>query len=654
MYLQGAAIATFYVSDTGNDDWSGQISSPNEQKSDGPLRTIEFACKLARRGNDKTVQVRAGTHFIKGPLQLGVQDSGLQLTNFPGEHPVISGGLEVTDWRQERPGIWSAALPQSAQRPVRLLRDGEHFLPVTRFPHLVPGNALGGWLIADTPDHPSNDQLQARPGDLKKWHTVSDLELVIFPDAGWMNEILTVTSIDETTSLIEVDTTRNTQKPIVAGNRYHLRNMLEEINQKGSWCFVKDSDRIWVNPRTGTEMPKNIIIPGCLGLIELKGNYVEFVENITITGFEFRDTGYSETFSQYCIPDAGILLSAARNCQIADNKFLTLGGYAIKLQDRSENNEIVHNSIEEVGGGGILFKGKTNTHPRSNTIAHNLIRRCGYVSKHVAGVYCDSAEQSTIFHNKIVDMPRYGVTFQNHPNSANLNNKVDQNEILNTSLETKDSAAIDFFSSAGQDSHDIVSGNLIKNTGGLTTDRKGTLQWPFMTWGVYLDNCASGVTVEGNVLQNCPWGGVFIHGGSNNTVTNNVFMDNPTQQVMTEGFQNLNNLANNVFINNIAIFPSNKSSLQFNKGEWNPFTWRTFDKNMYWKTFAGDFFANQNLTPLGNLTQWRAKGFDRQSIIADPQLKEYRYQSRTAAAKIGIKKFGGTDMPSEPFGARPR
>ncbi|MFP3480578.1 DUF1565 domain-containing protein, partial [Burkholderia sp. SIMBA_057] len=42
-----------------------------------------------------------------------------------------------------------------------------------------------------------------------------------------------------------------------------------------------------------------------------------------------------------------------------------------------------------------------------------------------------------------------------------------------------------------------------------------------VSWGIYLDDWTSGTTVKGNVVHDNV-GGIFLHGGWNNTVTDNI------------------------------------------------------------------------------------------------------------------------------------
>ena len=71
----------------------------------------------------------------------------------------------------------------------------------------------------------------------------------------------------------------------------------------------------------------------------------------------------------------------------------------------------------------------------------------------------------------------------------------------------------------------IVKNNCVKNVIGFDTNPNGTILTPFFNWGIYLDNDASGFLVEGNVVNTNVNGGVFFHGGKDNMVRNNIFIN---------------------------------------------------------------------------------------------------------------------------------
>jgi hypothetical protein len=123
-----APKSDLFVAADGNDAWSGTLSEPNAEKSDGPFATISRARDAVRALKAKgpltqpvTVMVREGTYYLDDTLVFGPQDSGtrecpVSYGAYPGEAPVISGGRAITaDWRPYRGKIQVCVIPEIKQ-----------------------------------------------------------------------------------------------------------------------------------------------------------------------------------------------------------------------------------------------------------------------------------------------------------------------------------------------------------------------------------------------------------------------------------------------------------------------------------------------------------------------------------------------------------
>ncbi len=73
----------FYVSQDGNDTWSGRLAKPNATKTDGPLATlvrVRDVVREHRRENQlpegAIVEFGAGTYTLEATLELTSEDSG--------------------------------------------------------------------------------------------------------------------------------------------------------------------------------------------------------------------------------------------------------------------------------------------------------------------------------------------------------------------------------------------------------------------------------------------------------------------------------------------------------------------------------------------------------------------------------------------------
>ncbi|MFI5167754.1 MAG: right-handed parallel beta-helix repeat-containing protein [Thermoanaerobaculales bacterium] len=127
-------VAVFYVATDGNDAWSGTLPAPNAAKTDGPFATFDHA-RAAVRSLDKTglrqvvVEFRAGTYYLPATEQFTSEDSGspsleIVYQNYPGEAPVISGGMRVRNWTNVSGNTWKTTLPASTKYFENLFYNG--------------------------------------------------------------------------------------------------------------------------------------------------------------------------------------------------------------------------------------------------------------------------------------------------------------------------------------------------------------------------------------------------------------------------------------------------------------------------------------------------------------------------------------------------
>jgi len=100
----------FFVSQQGNDTWSGKLEGPSASRTDGPLRTLEAARDRVRKlplkqRHSQPIEIcmLAGTYLRNQPFKLGAQDSGTKKApivyrSWTDEPTVISGGRKVHHW----------------------------------------------------------------------------------------------------------------------------------------------------------------------------------------------------------------------------------------------------------------------------------------------------------------------------------------------------------------------------------------------------------------------------------------------------------------------------------------------------------------------------------------------------------------------------
>lgn len=461
-------------------------------------------------------------------------------------------------------------------------------------------------------------------GDVLAYPDSLQPEYHIFAGHGDANTILYQQRADMRVRAVQVENSSNASQDILPGNRFFVSNIKEGLDSPGEWYLDLKAATLYHWPKSPDFQIDGVVAPKLDRIIHIKGDASknEFVRDIAIKGMTFSDTTYSRHFNIYVPSDAAIWLTGARKCVLEGNRFVNLGGNAIRLEEQSSENEIVGNEIAHVGQGGVILLGDNESQPKKNLIAGNWIHHIGEELKHVAGVYCVSASETRVANNLFEDLPRYAISFKSlNAKSYSHNNVAEYNEIQGACLETANGAAIETTGLHKLDTGNVIQYNRIVRTVGRATDASGGFKKPFLSWGILLDSFSSGTLVRGNEVADNAQGGLCVVGGRNNRIENNVFANGLEHQVL---FRADSFSRDNTFIRNVLQYSLPGSGFIGSGGRWsNSFLGRC-DNNMYWATAGLDQIRNTSVppTPLGTFDKWQAGGFDQNSAIADPRLAD--------------------------------
>ncbi|MET7691277.1 RICIN domain-containing protein [Streptomyces sp. NPDC005483] len=107
-----ATQATYYVAPNGDDSNAGTVSAPFKtlQHARDVVRTVD-----SNMTGDINVYLRGGTYPVSSTVNFTSADSGTNghrvvYAAYPGEKPVLEGGVPVTGWTQQSGNIWKATL----------------------------------------------------------------------------------------------------------------------------------------------------------------------------------------------------------------------------------------------------------------------------------------------------------------------------------------------------------------------------------------------------------------------------------------------------------------------------------------------------------------------------------------------------------------
>ena len=117
--LEAQGAGTVYVAPDGNDGWSGTLPAANQERTDGPFKTLGRARDAIRHikkdaAASPTVLVRGGTYYLPEPLAapLTIRNEGSSgpLRGLSGERPILSGGRPVSGWQKADGNLWTAQI----------------------------------------------------------------------------------------------------------------------------------------------------------------------------------------------------------------------------------------------------------------------------------------------------------------------------------------------------------------------------------------------------------------------------------------------------------------------------------------------------------------------------------------------------------------
>ena len=481
-------------------------------------------------------------------------------------------------------------------------------------------------------------------------------EVHIFIAWGWVNAILGVDRVEEAQRKIVFDAPGATQD-VRMGNRFFVENVREALDSPGEWFLDKAAGEVLYVPDSPDFPRQEVVAPRLDRLIEIQGDPDQgrWVEHLRFRGIRFADTDYGLTTEYYHPREATIVMAGARECEVRECEFGWLGGYALRLEDRSEGCRFVRNRVHDMGQGGVIMWGGTQDQAHHCEILGNTMERLGLIYKHVAGVYVTHASDNHIAWNRIVDVPRYAISCKSQgEDQLSHRNVVEYNEMLRTNLETNDTGAFESLGYEHRDSGNVVRYNLIVDSVGMGTTPEGEIKTPYFTWGIYLDDYSSGTTVMGNIVVRTVVGGGCIHGGQNNHFENNIFVEGSEHQMRLQPRDDF--CKGNTFVNNVISYSKPEAQVIF--------CWRDpkgvfaeCDRNLYWYTKGDLTKLTGNIFPIGDWAKWQAAGYDQHSLVADPKFVDpehdnYNLRPDSPAFELGFKpipvdRIGPRGMPKD-------
>lgn len=534
-----AAPGALYVAPGGNDGWTGR--QPALGGPDGPVATIERARDLARSDPAiRTIVLRGGDYWLTEPVSFGSSDQGLGLSAAPGETPVLHGGPRLTGWTEDGDCRWSAPLPlPDGVAPGSLFADGRREVEA-RWPNLPEGGGRrDGWLFAAAPppgtEWEGNTRFHFRDGDIPELAGTDGLTAHIVggfnPSSQWGSDTLPVTGIDRETRTV---TTLGTAYFFTGdGSRYFLAGRREFLDAPREWWYDAAAGRMHyiAAPDAAPGAAPTTLSAGTLPtLLALDG-----ADGMRITGLSLKDGSPLGTGKVGTDTRGGGAIRVARSADVRiENSTFENVGVAIHVTE-SPRATIVGNRISHVAGNAIYLGTDYGSFGRSDggLIAGNRISDVGEVYFESAGISFQATTGTRIRHNLIERAAQFGIAGGSiwGPEDAVYDAVIELNEIRDANLDTADGGAIKLMGEQADPLRSVIRANLVTGTDQLMNRPDGSFwparyesvdEWPTpISWAIYLDGKASGVTIESNlVLRNVA--GIGLNGGWSNVVRGNI------------------------------------------------------------------------------------------------------------------------------------
>lgn len=661
--------ATLHVATTGSDKSDGSLAHP--------LATLEGArdairLRLKSRREPMTVLVRGGLYARDKTLSFAAADSGakaapIAFRAYGKEKPVIIGGRRILGFKPYKGAILQADVGAQGFKDIyfrQLFFNGKR-QQMARYPNFDAANPYGGgWayvagksipLYEDVPGE-SRRELHFQPADARAWAHPEEGEVMIFPRFNWWNNILPITSIDRDRQTMTLGA--DASYAIRPGDRYYVRNLMEELDAPGEWYLDKKTATLYFWPPSDIEKA-TVYAPTLETILDMTG-----VSNIEWRGFTFE-----------CAEGTAIKLNDCTDCLMSGNTIRNVSGRAdwglsaIAVQGGAHDG-VVGNDIYEVGGNAIALDGgdRKTLVPARHYADNNYIHHTGVFFKQGVGVMV-SGVGNRVSHNLIHDCPRFAISWSGNDHTIELNH------LRHLCLETSDTGAIYSWNVDWTMRGTQMNYNFIHDVLGYGR-KDGTGPWtsPDFSWGIYLDDGTCGVRVYGNIIARAELGGVHIHGGRDNSIENNIIVGGTRQQMTYSGYTEKEphfpemtkkyqetivntayqkypelaamdlalgyQMAGNSFLHNIVMYrEANAKLYAFSNLPYDK-TKSDFNIIQHWKQPLRVDVPNAPEDKQWD--EWKKLGFDTHSVLADPLFvdaarDDYRLRPNSPALALGFK-----------------
>jgi len=533
-----------YVAPNGSDTNPGTIKRP--------FATLERARDEIRsfkeRGNwpagGATIYIRGGEYAVRKTFELTTRDSGtenapLVFRAYENEKPVFRGGIRLNNFKPVQDPTVLDRLPAEARGKVQYADLKTHGISQLR-PFALGGFSSGrgfkthpayelfynnepmpfsrwpndGFMrVADVlpqETQPTGGKANKsgkimydgdRPG---RWLQEIDVWLYGYWYHGWADSYEKVAAIDPEKRIITLAPPLHNYG-FKKGAPFYALNLLCEIDQPGEWYLDRENSILYFYPPS---TPSKATIE--MSLFDAPMVVISNASHIRLQGL---------TWELGCAD--GLIIKGGSHCLVAGCTVRHMAGNGIEISG-GDNHGILSCDIYSMGRAGTLISGGNR---RTLTPAGHFIENCHvYNLSRIDHTYTPAVVMSgvgnRIAHNLFHDIRSSAIRLGGNDHI------VEFNEIHHVVTESDDQGGADMWGNP------TYRGNIYRyNYWHHIGNQVNCNQAPDCGQaGIRLDDAISGTLIYGNIFQKCSagklgFGGVQIHGGKENILDNNIFID---------------------------------------------------------------------------------------------------------------------------------
>lgn len=623
-----------------------------------PVATLAQAQSLARtasaKGEAVKVTVHGGVYYLPETLVFDARDSGTAKASVlyqavPGEKVVISGGRKLNlKWDVYKDHIYKASVPEGL-RTEELFINGERQV-LARYPNFDP---KAKYFDGFAPDAASRERAA-------RWADPVGGYLHAMHPALWGDFTWRITGKNAQGDVTLEGGWQNNRGGSVHKEIRFVENIFEELDAPGEWYLDSKTHTIYCWPPASVDLARATVEVTCLPhLVEFRGTERKPVRCVTLRGFTFRnaartmmDTREPLLRTDWAICRGGaIYFEGTEDCALEDAFLDQLGGNAVFVNNYNRRVTVRGCEIARAGASGICFVGDpaaarnalshynqsnnaasidhtpgpaNNNYPAQCRVEDCLIYLTGRVEKQTAGVEIDLAQDITVRHCSIYDMPRAGINIGDGCWGGHL---IEYCDIFDTVKETGDHGS---FNSWGRDRYWNLNGTppmplpelALLDVVKPITLRKNRWRCDH-GWDVDLDDGSSNYEICDNLFLH---GGLKLREGFHRRVWNNIAVNNTLHPHVWYD-DSRDEVTRNIWMG------SYRPAGGMPKGKWG----KEVDRNLF-------------TTSEADRTRFAGNGCDTNSLVGDPMFMEpakgdYRVREASPALRLGFMNF-----PMDQFG----